>query len=602
MRAHALLLTLLISAAGTACDDGDGDTAGAGGMIVVLPDAETTGGMGGEGGGGGMDMAVMADAAVELDARVSDAGPQPDMAPPGPDVCETEGLPRLDFKAGDGKLGFGDIAGDFTVETLNGPWTLSAEWTGCESYVFLVYFPDLRQNGGGTWIGDQLWDSNVAPLLADGPSNTHYFFVSFEEDPTDRMNRVAEIRSRVIAGLPFGQRLPPRVHFVTDRLTEIDGSVGDFVVDYLEFMFDPASVVDLGERGMAQPPLPFGFGIDRMQRWDAGGSLNEVVGRPMIWNMAAYFGQFYNHIADMYHRAATDAATEVVLVEDRVTERVFNTTVMLPDAEAMAEIDTVEVDVSVTCPHRNVFACSEWDRIARIDYCLDAECMERREMVRWITPYWRRGERRWIWDASAFRGWLKDGGEQTFRIEMGPGWERATERDTRMVLRLRTQGERLKATDAEFAFGGGAFNAEYNAREPFVFTPPADATKVELVVILSGHGQTEGDNCAEWCDHRHQFTVNDVALTPIRHDGRVGTLRGCAEAARQGVSPGQFGNWAPERAFWCPGLPVEPIHIDLTEHVELGAENQLTYRATLGADIEPRGGDIALSTYIVYSR
>ena len=98
------------------------------------------------------------------------------------------------------------------------------------------------------------------------------------------------------------------------------------------------------------------------------------------------------------------------------------------------------------------------------------------------------------------------------------------------------------------------------------------------------------------------FSVNGVDLEPIRHDGRVGSVRGCAFAARQGVSPGQYGNWAPERAFWCPGLPVHPIHIDVTDQVQLGIENQLTYRAMLRADIEPRGGDIALSTYMVYSR
>lgn len=586
-----------------ACDDGTEP----GGQIILLPDTDagSMGGMGGAGGGASMDAAIMPDAAPDL--AVADAGPMdaavlPDMGPAGPDVCAREGLARSDFKPGTGSS-FGDIAGDFTVQTLNGPWTLSAQWTGCESYVFLVYFPDLRQGGGGGWIGDQLWDSDVSPLLAVGPPNTRYFFVSFEEDPADRMTRMAQMRTRVVAGLGFGQRLPPdRVHFVTDRLTDIEGSLGAFVTDYLEFMFDPATVVDLGDRGQAQAPLPFAFGIDRLQRWDAGGSMNEVVGRPMIWQMAAYFGHFYNHIAATYERAATDGATEVVLLEERVSERVFTRTVEFPDAASMADVDTVEFDVSVTCPHRNVFACSEWDRIARIEHCRDPECMERTEMVRWITPYWRRGERRWIWDASAFRGWIADGGPQTFRIEMGPGWERATERDTRMVVRLRTQGERPKSTEALRAFGGGSFGAEYNTRAPFAFTPPADATKVELVLILSGHGQTDGDNCAEWCDHRHHFTINDTALPSIRHEGRVGSLRGCADAAAQGVSPGQYGNWAPERAYWCPGLPVEPIHIDLTEHVRLGEENQLAYRATLGSDVEPRGGDIALNAYVVYSR
>ena len=131
-----------------------------------------------------------------------------------------------------------------------------------------------------------------------------------------------------------------------------------------------------------------------------------------------------------------------------------------------------------------------------------------------------------------------------------------------------------------------------------MFTPRADASRVELVVILSGHGQTDGDNCAEWCDHRHHFTVNDTALPVIRPTDATGTLRGCAVRAVEGVPPGQWGNWAPGRAYWCPGLPVETLRFDLTGAVTLGVENQLSYRGTF-RDGEPAGGDIALSTYVV---
>jgi hypothetical protein len=65
------------------------------------------------------------------------------------------------------------------------------------------------------------------------------------------------------------------------------------------------------------------------------------------------------------------------------------------------------------------------------------------------------------------------------------------------------------------------------------------------------------------------------------------------------VPPGQFGNWAPERAYWCPGAQVEPIRVDLTGQARLGEENELTYRAGLGTGA-PGGGDIALSSYVVW--
>ena len=124
--------------------------------------------------------------------------------------------------------------------------------------------------------------------------------------------------------------------------------------------------------------------------------------------------------------------------------------------------------------------------------------------------------------------------------------------------------------------------------------------KVELVVILSGHGQAGQTNCSEWCDHRHQFAVNGNDLDEIRHQGNVGSTAGCGPAAAQGVPPGQFGNWAPERAYWCPGLPVEHMRIDITDRVNLGQANQMSYSANYRGGA-PGGGNIDLSAYVVWS-
>jgi hypothetical protein len=445
-----------------------------------------------------------------------------------------------------------------------------------------------------------VWESDLVGFL-EAPENMHFFFLSFEEEAQARQDRMRELNNRFVRSLNPGESLPQeRLHFVTDRATEVEGSVGAFLSDYLEFMFDPESLVDLGERGSAQAPLPFVFGIDRLQRWDAGGSLDEVVGGAPRLSMAAYLGPFYNHIAEVYERVARDGALEVPLVSERTSERVMIKRVTLPSADTLEPLTALELDVSVTCPHRNVFACSEWDRIARVSHCADEVCEERRELGRWITPYWRRGERRWVWDASVARPWLAEGGEQSFYIELGPSWERATERDVSIKLRFKEAEPALKVTESLYAFGGGVFDATYNEREPFRFTPPEGVRRVELVMLLSGHGQTTFDGCAEWCDHRHHVSVNGQPLPVIKHEGELGSKAGCAAYAAQGVSPGQYGNWAPERAFWCPGLPVEPLRLDLTAHVTPGQESQLTYHATLGEEGAPRGGDVALSAYVVF--
>jgi len=46
-------------------------------------------------------------------------------------------------------------------------------------------------------------------------------------------------------------------------------------------------------------------------------------------------------------------------------------------------------------------------------------------------------------------------------------------------------------------------------------------------------------------------------------------------------------------------MPVDAIRQNATELVDRGVDNELTYRATF-AGREPRGGSIALSTYVVW--
>lgn len=576
------------------CEGASSDDADA--VVITLPDAAP-------------DMAPALDMAPPPDmAPAPDLAPPPDMAPPATDVCDALDLPRRPFETDGVGVAFGDRAGDFTLALLDGEtFTLSARWTGCDSYVFLNYFNDLRAiPGGSPWPDDALFETSLSGLVADGPRNVHYLFTSYAPEAEDRVARMTALRDAVtgvLADLDDADAAfwRARFHFVTERSADMSGGVGDFFAAQMAAVYDADQRVDLGDRGVFGVPLPNAFGIDREQRWDPAGSLDPFVGAASELSMAAWLGHFYDHKAALADRIAAEAdATVVPLLDDTVTDRIFVRTVTLPPADEMAAFDRLDLDIAVRCPHRNPFACSEWDRIARVEWCADPECAERAEIVRWITPYWRRGERRWLIDASPFLPWMTAGGEQTFRIEMGPGWERATEREARISLRLRTTGGPMPL-GAERAFTGGPFNAEYNMREPFVFTPPPEAEAVELVLILSGHGQTDDYNCAEWCDHRHAFTLNDAPLDTVRSGPGIGQLDTCARRARDGVPPGQWGNWAPGRAYWCPGLPVDLIRIDITDDVMPGVENTLSYEGQFRGGA-PLGGDIALSAYVIWSR
>lgn len=533
----------------------------------------------------------------------TDAGPRP------PDVCDTDGIARSPMATSTG-FQFWDIAGDFTANTLDGPYHYATERSGCESYVFLNYFPELRASPRDPWLGDIIWNNSAPdPFFSEGPRNVQYFFTSYEVDAGARQARMEAMRALLEESLLFqfpadeAQRdfWRSRFHFVTDRLNEIEGSIGQHVTDYMAFVFSAESAVVVDPMRTFGTPVPFFFGIDRHQRFHAGDDLTPfVTGSPFL-GMAAYAGHYYNHLFEVDAHVAADGATVVPILDDeRTTTRVFNREVTLPSPAAMAAFDHLEVEIAITCDARNPFACSEWDRIADVQLCLDAECTDRREIARWITPYWRRGPQHWTIDATPLLPLLAAGGTTRFFVETGPEWERATEYVGTVALRFSTVGGSEPAPlGATRVFTGGAFDASYNTREPIAVAIPTGVSRVELVTILSGHGQVDGTNCAEWCDHRHVFSVNGTALPAIAYDGAIGSGLGCAHRAADGVPPNQLGNWAPERAYWCPGLPVDAQRTDITALVTPGRSASIDYDGFLRTAV-PTGGDIALSAYVVW--
>ena len=67
-----------------------------------------------------------------------------DSAAPEPTYCELLELPEQEFNAVGELARYGSIAGDFTLQTLDGPWTLSEHWTGCDGYLFFNHHPDYE--------------------------------------------------------------------------------------------------------------------------------------------------------------------------------------------------------------------------------------------------------------------------------------------------------------------------------------------------------------------------------------------------------------------------------------------------------------------------
>ena len=99
-------------------------------------------------------------------------------------------------------------------------------------------------------------------------------------------------------------------------------------------------------------------------------------------------------------------------------------------------------------------------------------------------------------------------------------------------------------------------------------TLPAGLSAVALRSFVTGHGQSNAKNCAEFCKLAHTLTLGGAPTTADvwRAD--------CATTA----APGQAGTYKYSRAGWCPGAGVLPWTL---EGGGAGVEAALTQGAPL---------------------
>jgi hypothetical protein len=147
-------------------------------------------------------------------------------------------------------------------------------------------------------------------------------------------------------------------------------------------------------------------------------------------------------------------------------------------------------------------------------------------------------------------------------------------------------------TKSTFLFSGGTFDASYNKlHAPSLVKIPHDAVKVEIYSVISGHGWgTDNENCAEFCETEHAFSVRAAAavdkLVYVAEDEHkyvhtltgAGSTLGCAQQVPLGVTPNQYGTWQYGRAGWCPGGAVRPWVVDATKGMRRGLESLVGYK------------------------
>jgi hypothetical protein len=226
------------------------------------------------------------------------------------------------------------------------------------------------------------------------------------------------------------------------------------------------------------------------------------------------------------------------------------------------------------CPESGL--CDHWDRTGSIQLVKNAgtDDAESIEILRHITPY--KIEMSNYVDVTELAPLLKGTQTLTSFIDtwVGPG---------------HAQGEGWRVT-ARFVFypgppagpdelinvwGKRSITVGQTAEgetvddqiDPVSFNIPSDATRVVAHLTTTGHSFGNTSNCAEFCEIRHNVIINEevYSTNPWRGDCDVNP-----------VSP-QYGTWEYGRNGWCPGAVSVGHQIDITDAVEIGADNVLDF-------------------------
>lgn len=521
------------------------------------------------------------DAATDDDDAIVDPGT----------ACDNMGYPRLAWDEGPYGDLRQDVADDFTIRRKGvEEWNFQTEFSGCDSYIFMMDNLTVSPNNDTPLI--EVSD-DLADLVRRSPPNVHYFFIS-TAGSGDAENEVTDaLRARLdelLADWPDDIDEPAehwagRLHVSNDRLGKLDSWLDTALSTH-------------GRRGV---------GIDRHQRVRGVGSLADVLRRdnsldwPWENNIAyaAHEPQYYNYEAERLATLDAEKGVTIVTPWDGETLQEFaDIDVDFPIAAEMATFDTLELDLTAFCPNEALLEagnCGAWDYLAHV-FVRDQADENWIEMARFITTYHRAG--RYLVDATPALVELASGGTRRIRYSFAPSWN-VQPTITKLDFRFSNRGKGHRPTESTFLFSGGNFNTDYNSnRDPIEVAVPASAVKVELVAIITGHGAADGNQCAEFCDHQHNFTVNGTEHRKTHP--AIGNPLGCLETIGTGTVPNQSGTWWTGRGGWCPGRQVDPYVIDVTDLVPAGGTATIEYSALWdGRAPPPSGGNILMNSWLV---
>src|SRR5262249_22626533 len=118
------------------------------------------------------------------------------------DECNTakrcfDAPPLIAFNPGPYGTNPKDYAGPFVFPATDGDWDFQKEWTGTDSYVFLIFSPGTLVYQNGYDYSAELFKQSLSSLLSKSPKNVQYFFLPLRSNepswPAARDKWVAQL-------------------------------------------------------------------------------------------------------------------------------------------------------------------------------------------------------------------------------------------------------------------------------------------------------------------------------------------------------------------------------------------------------------------------
>ena len=436
-------------------------------------------------------------------------------------------------------------------------WDFETEWNGEDCYIFINYT---------TSSGTLLASSTKELLLSNSPMNVHYFFISDRTTYTTDIQNLKNTFDEILEG--FSQELQEHwsthLHFIPQRT----GALNNWLEEALS-----------GEDAI---------GIDRFQRIRETGYFgNPASFQGTYIHYLAHEAVYYNYEFGAIYEPDEDYDEITVLDEAHYTggwAASISEITTFPSNQELDEYSRMSIELLRGCPDASMnysdAGCDDYDRIAHMYIC-DTDGSNCYEAARWITPFDRQPHH--LTDISPFISLIRPGGDKMVKFQES-GWPNSL-----ITLKFRfyrdPDSQNIEKAQEIIPIWNGTvgFNPDYDSnRPPNVFEIPQNATKVEFVSYITGHGWgCDSYNCAEFCNSKHIFELNGGTYEFDKAHPNASSSNYCMslEAIAQGTIPNQYGTWGYGRAGWCPGQDVAPHVVDITENVIIGEENIIDYSA-----------------------